>query len=100
FDGQAGAHPAETYGTVNLVIALLIAPLTFFGGVFYNVAMLAEPWHTLSRFNPLLYLVDGLRFGLIGGTAAQSPWPGLAVSTAVCLVAFSAAWWILASGYK
>ena len=40
--------------------------MTFLGGVFYSVDMLPEPWNQVSRANPVLYMVNGLRHGLLG----------------------------------
>jgi ABC-2 type transport system permease protein len=36
--------------------------LVFLGGSFYSTDMLPEPWQTISQFNPVLYLVSGLRW--------------------------------------
>ena len=44
----------------------VLTPLTFLGGVFYSVHMLPEPWSFISRLNPVLYMVNGLRYGLLG----------------------------------
>jgi ABC-2 type transport system permease protein len=41
---------------------LLVTPLVFLGGSFYSTDMLPEPWQTISHFNPVLYLVSGLRW--------------------------------------
>ena len=42
------------------------------GGVFYSVNLLPEPWRTISYANPILYMVNGFRFGILG-TADISP---------------------------
>ncbi len=60
----------------------VLTPLTFLGGVFYSVDMLPEPWQTLSRLNPILYLVNGLRHGLLG-VSDVSPWWGALAMTAL-----------------
>jgi len=41
---------------------LVLTPLTFLGGTFYSIGMLAEPWRTVALFNPVVYLVNGLRW--------------------------------------
>ena len=46
--------------------ALLVTPLTFLGGAFYSIDMLAEPWRTVSLFNPVVYLVSGFRWSFFG----------------------------------
>lgn len=97
--GLAAAINADRLETLNLVPTLLITPMTFFGGVFYTATMLPAPWSTLTRFNPVLYMVDGLRYGMLG-TAGESPWIGLTVVAGLFLVALGGVWWILATGYK
>ena len=41
---------------------LVITPLTFLGGAFYSVKTLAEPWRTITLFNPVVYLISGFRW--------------------------------------
>ena len=43
-----------------------MTPLTFLGGVFYSIDMLPEPWRSISLANPILYMVNGLRYGIVG----------------------------------
>jgi ABC-2 type transport system permease protein len=40
--------------------------LTYFGGVFYSIKDLPPLWQTLTKFNPILYMVDGFRYGFFG----------------------------------
>jgi len=46
--------------------ALVIVPLTFLGGIFYSVPSLPQPSDTISHLNPVFYVVQALRFGLVG----------------------------------
>ncbi|HEY0840260.1 MAG TPA: ABC transporter permease [Vulgatibacter sp.] len=73
---------AEKFEHVNLVPTFVITPLTFLGGVFYDVGQLPDVFATLSHFNPVLYLVEGLRYGLLGSSAVS---PGISLA---CLAAF------------
>lgn len=43
-----------------------LTPLTFLGGVFYSIDMLPGFWPAVSRFNPIFYMVDGIRYGMVG----------------------------------
>ena len=40
-------------------------PMTFLGGVFYSVNMLSEPWRTISYFNPIYWMINGLRYSTL-----------------------------------
>lgn len=53
---------ADNFEKLSVVPMLLITPLVFLGGSFYSTDMLPEPWQTISHFNPVLYLVSGLRW--------------------------------------
>lgn len=57
---------AEKFEHVNLVPTFVVTPLTFLGGVFYDVNQLPGVFATISRFNPVFYLVDGMRYALLG----------------------------------
>ena len=44
----------------------MLTPLTYLGGVFYSIGLLPEFWQKVSAFNPILYMVNGFRFGILG----------------------------------
>jgi ABC-2 type transport system permease protein len=57
---------AKNFDQVNWVPAFVLTPLTYFGGVFYSVAML-PPWaQSVSYANPILYMVNAFRYGFFG----------------------------------
>ncbi|WP_353204059.1 ABC transporter permease [Sphingomonas sp.] len=57
---------AKGFEQLNFVPALLVTPLTFLGGSFYPISVLPEPWHTISLFNPVVYLISGFRWAFFG----------------------------------
>jgi len=67
---------AEKFEHVNLVPTFVVVPLTFLGGVFYDVETLPGIFGTLSLFNPVFYLVDGMRYALLGVSTVE-PWASL-----------------------
>ncbi len=89
---------ADSFDQHAFVANLVIAPLALVGGVFYSIARLSEPWATLTRLDPLYYLVDATRAGLSGAqetTLAVSLPVTVLVSAAVTLgavVLFSRGW--------
>ncbi len=44
----------------------MLTPLTYLGGVFYSISLLPEFWQNVSVFNPILYMVNGFRYGMLG----------------------------------
>jgi ABC-2 type transport system permease protein len=65
---------AKGFEQLNFVPALLITPLTFLGGAFYPITRLPEPWHTISLFNPVVYLVSGFRWSFFGKGDVDIAW--------------------------
>ncbi|TCD05115.1 sugar ABC transporter permease [Erythrobacteraceae bacterium CFH 75059] len=57
---------AEGFEKLQLVPLLILTPLTFLGGTFYSIGMLAEPWRMAAMLNPIVYLVSGLRWTFFG----------------------------------
>ena len=90
---------SDKFEQLNIVPTFIITPLTFLGGVFYSAEMLPPPWSYVSRANPVLYMVEGLRYGVVGASSS-SPWLGLAVTGGIGLLSLSLAAWMLATGYK
>lgn len=97
--GLMAAVWSEKFEHVNFVPTFVITPLTFLGGVFYSVEMLPPTVAALTRVNPVFYLVDLLRYGMIGASDA-SPAIGLAIVAGLCVVAGAGAYRMLATGYK
>jgi len=90
---------ADTFDQHSFVAGIVIAPLALGGVVFYSARTLGEPWETLTRFDPIYYLVDATRAGMTG--FHESPvWTSLAVAAVVCIAAFAAATALLARGWR
>lgn len=64
--GFINAVFAKKFDDIALVPTFILTPLTYLGGVFYSINMLGEPWQTLSRANPILYMVNAFRYGVLG----------------------------------
>lgn len=90
---------AATFEQVNFFPTFVITPLTFLGGVFYSARMLPPGLRTLTLANPVFYLVDGVRWGLVGISDA-SPLAGLAILVVLAAAALAGAYAMLATGYK
>jgi len=64
--GIATAIWATSFDKMNVFTTFLITPLTYLGGVFYSISMLPGVWQNVAKFNPILYMIDGFRYGFIG----------------------------------
>ncbi|VWX52133.1 ABC transporter permease [Novosphingobium sp. 9U] len=83
---------ADSFEKLSVVPMLILTPLTFLGGTFYSVSMLPQPWRTVAMANPVVYLVNGLRWTFYG-TSDVSIWVSLGLTLAflaacVALIAF------------
>jgi ABC-2 type transport system permease protein len=90
---------SDKFEQLNVIPTFILTPLTFLGGVFYSAHMLPKPWDTVTRFNPILYMVEGLRFGFLGASTT-SPWLGLAITGGVAAIATTLAARMFQTGYK
>jgi ABC-2 type transport system permease protein len=59
---------ADGFEKLQIVPLLILTPLTFLGGTFYSIKMLAEPWRTVAQLDPIFYLISGLRWTFMGGS--------------------------------
>lgn len=66
--GIAIAFFARSFDQLSAVGAFVLIPLIYLGGVFFSMQGLHPFWQALSRFNPVLYLINGVRYGLLGIT--------------------------------
>jgi ABC-2 type transport system permease protein len=57
---------AEQFDDVALYQTFVLQPLIFLGGVFYGASLLPQPWQTLTKFNPVYYMIALVRYGFIG----------------------------------
>ncbi|WP_257457567.1 ABC transporter permease [Archangium lipolyticum] len=97
--GVLAAVWAEKFEQINFFPTFVMLPLTFLGGIFYSVRTLPSPWNHLSLFNPMVYMVEGLRYGMLG-TSGFSPLLGSGILLALAVFATGVAWAALQSGYK
>lgn len=88
---------AKDFDHINFVPSFLLLPLTFLGGVFYSVTLLPSPWEQISLLNPIVYMVNGLRFGMTGVSDVPLI-PGLGIVLLSNLVGFSIVLYLLSKG--
>ena len=83
--GLLAAIQAERFDQVSAIPSFVLTPLTFLGGVFYSLDMLPDTWASLSRANPVLYMVGGLRFGMLGQADVELWQAAVVVLGLLCL---------------
>ncbi len=64
--GFINAVYAKTFDDISIVPTFVLTPLTYLGGVFYSIELLPGFWQQVSLANPVLYMVNTFRFGILG----------------------------------
>jgi len=57
---------ARNFDDVSIVPTFILTPLTYLGGVFYSIDLLPSFWQHVSLLNPVLYMVNAFRYGILG----------------------------------
>ena len=95
--GFINAVYANSFDDISIVPTFVLTPLTYLGGVFYSITMLPEFWQQVSLANPVLYMVNAFRYGLLGVTDIAL-WQAFAIILGFIFVLGAFAMWLLARG--
>ena len=90
---------ADTFDQHSFVAAIVVTPLALLGGVFYSARTLAEPWSTVTKLDPIYYLVDATRYGFTG-FHETSVALSLAVAALVAVATVALASGLVARGWR
>ena len=95
--GFINAVYANSFDDISIVPTFVLTPLTYLGGVFYSITLLPPFWQTLSLANPVLYMVNAFRGGLLG--VSDIPlWIAFAIILGFILVLAWYSLWLLRNG--
>ena len=95
--GLINAIYARKFDDISIIPTFVLTPLIYLGGVFYSINLLPEFWQGVSRINPVLYMVNAFRYGLLG-TADVDVAFALAVILAFVVVLTAYALYLLEKG--
>jgi len=84
--GVVGGLWATDFDYLTVLNQFILRPLVFFGAVFYSLDVLPPLWRTVSLFNPMVYMVNGVRYGMIGVTEVNPNWSLLVLAVAAAAV--------------
>ena len=95
--GFINAVFANSFDDISIVPTFVLTPLTYLGGVFYSIQMLPAFWQQVSLANPVLYMVNAFRYGLLG--ASDIPlWLAFAIILGFIVALGGFALWLLERG--
>lgn len=92
--GLINAIYANSFDDISIVPTFILTPLTYFGGVFYSINMLSDFWQTLSHLNPILYMVNVFRYGILGVSDVNVTGSLVAIGTTVAVL-YGVCWYML-----
>ncbi|WP_440864837.1 ABC transporter permease [Symbiopectobacterium purcellii] len=95
--GLLNAVFAKTFDDISLIPTFVLTPLTYLGGVFYSLTLLPPFWQAVSKLNPVVYMISGLRFGFLGIQDVPLAFT-MTVLSVFILVFYVLAWWLIESG--
>ncbi|MBX9447814.1 ABC transporter permease [Dickeya chrysanthemi] len=95
--GLINAVFAKTFDDISLIPTFVLTPLTYLGGVFYSLSLLSPFWQTVSKLNPIVYMISGFRFGFLGIHDVPLPLT-LMVLLAFIVVFYGLSWWLIERG--
>ena len=90
---------ADSFQKLQVIPLLVLTPLTFLGGSFYSIDMLPGAWRTIALFNPVVYLISGMRWSFYG-IADVDVGISLAAILGFLAACLAIVWWIFRSGWR
>ena len=90
---------AQNFEQLQIIPMMIVTPLTFLGGAFYSINALAEPWRTVTLFNPVVYLISGFRWTFFG-VADVPVWASAAAMVGIIALCLAGIAWVFKTGYR
>ncbi len=97
--GMVAAIFANKFDQVAAIANFIVTPLSFLSGTFYSVEAVPATMQSMLHWNPMFYLIDGVRFGVLG-ISDSSPWLGFAVLVGTTSVIMALCWYWMRTGYR
>ena len=95
--GFINAVFARKFDDISIIPTFVLTPLTYLGGVFYSISLLPEFWQNASKLNPILYMVNAFRYGILG-TSDISIGHAYAILIVFVVVLFSGCMFLMRRG--
>jgi len=90
---------ADSFQKLQTIPLMIVTPLTFLGGAFYSINMLPPFWQKITLFNPVVYLISGMRWAFYG-TSDVNVIVSIGMTAGFLAVCMAFIWWIFKTGYK
>lgn len=97
--GMINAVFARSFDDISIVPSFVLTPLTYLGGVFYSMENLSPFWKNVSLFNPIVYMVNAFRYGILGHSDVDV-WGSLVAISLFTGVFYAIAYYLLKDGSR
>jgi ABC-2 type transport system permease protein len=97
--GIIAAIIAKKFDQLSAISNFIVTPLSFLSGTFYSIDALPPVLQPLSHANPFFYIIDGVRYGMLG-VSDSSPWLGLCVATLAASAVLLLCWYWFKIGFR
>lgn len=97
--GFINAVYANSFDDISIIPTFVLTPLTYLGGVFYSMDLLPEFWANVSKLNPLVYVVNAFRYGVLGVSDVSLPF-AFGMIAVFTIIAFSYCMHLLNTGKR
>ncbi|PCH60562.1 MAG: ABC transporter permease [SAR86 cluster bacterium] len=84
--GFINALYANSFDDISIIPTFVLTPLIYLGGVFYSIQMLPPFWQVVSQFNPIFYMVNTFRYGILGSSDINVTWAFLILGLFVVIL--------------
>ena len=95
--GFINAVFANSFDDISIVPTFILTPLIYLGGVFYSVQLLPTFWQIVSGLNPIFYMVNTFRYGILGSSDVDVYWAFLILG-AFIIALYTSCIWLLRNG--
>ena len=95
--GFINAVFANSFDDISIVPAFILTPLIYLGGVFYSIQLLPTFWQIISKLNPIFYMVNAFRYGILGASDINVTWAFIMLVFFIVALYISCIW-LLRSG--
>ncbi|PAV02075.1 ABC transporter permease [Arsenophonus sp. ENCA] len=95
--GLVNAIFAKTFDDISIITTFVLTPLTYLGGVFYSLSLLPEFWQMVSKLNPIVYMISGLRYGFLGISDVELSIT-LSVLVIFIVILYAITWYLIEKG--
>ena len=97
--GFINAVFARSFDDISIIPSFVLTPLTYLGGVFYSMENLSPFWQNISLLNPIVYMVNSFRYGILGYSDVNV-WYSMAAIFAFCVIFYIISYRLLSDGSR